>query len=126
MGRERCEFLGFKLRLKGGTLKISPRESALKKFKDEVRMKTRRAQPITPEVMVGILNHTVRGWGNYFGIGTVKVLFTELDRWIRTRVRSFIEKKKSSYANVRITNYALKEEYHLVSLETLIKPYSLK
>jgi len=124
--KERCEFLGFRLRMTGGKLMISPRKSAIEKFKDEIRRRSRRKQPIKPEEMIGMLNHTVRGWGNYFGIGTVKWLFTVLDRWIRTRVRSFIEKKKSKYSCVRITNHVLKTEYHLVSLVTLIKPYSLK
>ena len=122
---ERCEFLGFKLKMLGGKLLITPKENALKKFKEAIRILTRRGQPVKPQEMVGRLNKTIRGWGNYFGIGCVKWLFTVLDRWIRTRVRAFIEKKKTRYANRRIPNHILKSEYKLASIVTLIKPYSL-
>jgi len=123
--KEWCEFLGFKLKMSGGKLLITPKESALKKFKEAIRILTRRGQPVRPQEMVVRLNRTIRGWGNYFGIGSVKWLFTVLDGWIRTRVRAFIERKKTRYANRRIPNHILKSEYKLASLVALIKPYSL-
>lgn len=82
-------------------------------------------QPIKPKEMVGRLNSVIRGWGNYFKIGNVRWLFTILDRWTRTRVRTFIEKKKSGFARIRISKYVLKSEYNLTSLMTLVKPHSL-
>jgi len=118
-------FLGFKFRNIRGKRRYSPKEAAIKKFKTSVKRTTARKQPVKPEDMVGRLNLTIRGWGNYFKIGEVRVLYKELDVWIRTRVRSFIEKKKSDYARIRIPNHTLKSKYKLASLTTLIKPRTL-
>ena len=118
-------FLGFKFKRGGGRLFVTPKKKAIEKFKEAVRKTTRRRLSVKPKVMIGRLNSVIRGWGNYFRIGNIKYLFRELDKWIRTRVRTFIEKKKSRYAKVRITNYVLKTGYKLSSLMTLIKPRSL-
>ncbi|HEC87581.1 MAG TPA: group II intron reverse transcriptase/maturase [Thermoplasmatales archaeon] len=123
--KESFEFLGFKLKMGQGKLLITPRKKAIENFKEAVRILTRRRQPLTAKDMVGRLNDTIRGWGNYYKIGDIKKKFRTLDQWIRTRVRTFIEKKKSEYAKVRIPNYVLKSEYKLASLITLIKPHSL-
>jgi len=123
--RESFEFLGFKLKMGQGKLLITPRKKAIDKFKEAVRTLTRRRQPLTAKDMIGRLNNTIRGWGNYYKIGNVKKKFRTLDKWIRTRVRTFIEKKKSEYTKVRISNYVLNSEYKLASLITLIKPHSL-
>jgi hypothetical protein len=104
---------------------VTPKRKSIKKFKEAIRRVTWRRQPVKPEEMIGRLNSVIRGWGNYFKIGNVKWIFRNLDKWIRTRVRAFIEKKKSEYAKVRIPNYVLKSEYKLASLMTLIKPHSL-
>ena len=123
--KESFEFLGFKLKMGQGKLLITPRKKAIEKFKEAVRILTRRRQPLTAKDMVGRLNDTIRGWGNYYKIGDIKKKFRTLDQWIRTRVRSFIEKKISRYARIRLPNYVLKSEYKLTSLTTLIKPHSL-
>jgi group II intron reverse transcriptase/maturase len=122
---EEFEFLGFKFRIRRGKIRITPRDKSVEKFKDSVKQLTRRHQPIKPEQMVGRLNWTIRGWGNYFKIGDVKTLYKELDIWVRMRVRCFIEKKKSGYSRQRIPNYVLFTEYKLASLITLIDSHSL-
>ncbi len=118
-------FLGFNFKRAGGKVFVTPKEEAVEKFKDTVRTVTNRRRPLKPKELMGELNSVIRGWGNYFKIGDVKKLFTKLDKWIRTRVRTYIEKKKSDYAKRRISKYVLKSRYHLTSLMTLIKPYSL-
>ena len=45
--------------------------------------------------MIEDLNPTIRGWGNYFAIGTVAHLFRALDAWIRTRLRSKVRGSKA-------------------------------
>jgi len=126
MNQESFGFLGFKFKRVGGKLIVTPGEEAIRKFKDSVRAATNRRQPVKPKEMIGRLNSVIRGWGNYFKIGNVKWLFRNLDKWIRTRVRTFIEKKKSRYAQIRIPNYVLKSGYKLASLKTLINPHSLQ
>jgi len=118
-------FLGFNFKRAGGKVFVTPKDEAVEKFKDTVRAVTNRRRPLKPKELMGELNSVIRGWGNYFKIGDVKKLFTKLDKWIRTRVRTYIEKKKSDYAKRRISKYVLKSRYNLTSLMTLIKPHSL-
>jgi len=118
-------FLGFNLKRRNGKLMITPTKKAIEKFKETVRTMTHRGQPVKPWELIGRLNSVIRGWGNYFRIGNVKRLFERLDCWIRTRVRTFIERKKSRYARMRIPKHVLESGYKLVSLMTLIKPHSL-
>ena len=125
VNRESFGFLGFNFKRGGGKVFVTPRKEAVEKFKDTVRTVTWRRRPLKPKEMMGELNSVIRGWGNYFKIGNVKKLFTKLDKWIRTKVRTFIEKKKSEYAKRRISKYVLKSRYNLTSLMTLIKPHSL-
>lgn len=88
-----------------------PRKKALKQFKDKVRKKTKRQQPWPVEVIVGELNPIIRGWGNYFGNGNVKELFKRLDKWIRMRIRSYMEEKKAvKHQNKRIPNAVLRQK----------------
>lgn len=125
VNRESFEFLGFKLKRACGKVFITPKKDAIKKFKETIRIITWRNQPAKPEEVAGRLNSVIRGWGNYYKIGNIKRIFERLDCWIRTRMRTFIEKKKSCYAKARIPNRVLKSEYKLASLMTLIIPHSL-
>ncbi len=85
------EFLGFRF---NGRYR-SPRDKAKKKFKEEIKRRTRRQQPVNLETVIRFLNPVIRGWGNYFKEGTVKTLFSELDGYIRGRLRSFEAKKRN-------------------------------
>lgn len=68
---------------------VKPSPKALKKFKNRVKEITKRNQTINIEDLVkDKLNPYLRGWGNYFGHWHVKRLFTELDGWIRRRLRA--------------------------------------
>jgi len=110
------EFLGFKFYWKY----TRPREKSLQNFKDKVRNATRRQQGNNLNFVIGNLNPIVRGWGNYYKKSNIKALFRDLDRWIRMRLRAFIEKKKAiSHQNRRIPNKWL-EKQGLVSLSSLI------
>jgi len=96
-----------------------PRKKALKSFKDKVRKVTCRNQPWDIGFIIRELNPKIIGWGNYFGHGNVKGLFQRLDEWIRMRLRSYIEKKKSRNQNQRIPN-AVFQQKGLKSLLTLL------
>ena len=117
--RDGFDFLGFTFQ--GRFLR--PRPRALAGFKDQVRSRTRRKAPISLRVMVARLNPTLRGWGNYFAMGDVLVLFAELDSWIRMRLRSAARKRFRSRPgadNHRWPNH-LFEELGLVNLERLAR-----
>lgn len=98
------EFLGFAL--KGRSLQ--PRPAALERFKNRVRTLTRRQAPVSLARMIEDLNPTIRGWGNYFAIGTVAHLFVGLDQWIRTRLRSKVRGSKArQVSNQKMPNHVL-------------------
>ncbi len=85
------EFLGFHF---NGRWR-RPRDKARKKFKEEIKHRTRRQQPKNLEMVIESINPIIRGWGNYFKGGTVKKSFGELDGYIRGRLRSFEAKRRN-------------------------------
>src|SRR5659263_137997 len=85
------EFLGFHF---NGSWR-RPKDKAKKKFKEEIKRRTRRQQPVSIETVISFLNPVIRGWGNYFKGGTVKKLYGELDGYIRGRLRSFKAKRRT-------------------------------
>jgi len=86
------EFLGFHF---NGRWK-KPRDKAVKKFKSEVKHRTRRQQPLKLGTLIKLLNPIIRGWGNYFKDCTNKRRFKELDEYIRERLRCFKAKSRSN------------------------------
>jgi RNA-directed DNA polymerase len=117
--REGFEFLGFTFQ--GRFLR--PRPRALATFKDRVRSRTRRNAPVSLRVMVDGLNPTLRGWGNYFAMGDVVDLFTDLDKWIRMRLRSKARKRFKSNGGVDNHRWPnrLFDDLGLVRLEHLAR-----
>jgi len=85
------EFVGFKF---NGRWR-RPRDKAIKRFKDEIRYRTRRQQPRNLQMVIQNINPVIRGWGNYFGKGAGFKRFIHLDSWIRMRLRCFKAKKRS-------------------------------
>lgn len=78
-------FLGYTF--KGGFFHM-PSDKAIKKFKEKIKVITRKNQTVDlGELIKRRLNPVIRGWGRYFGIGFCKSLFRLLDSWIRRRLR---------------------------------------
>lgn len=108
---EGFEFLGFHFR--GYYLGIRAR--SLEKFKERVRAVTRRNQGRNVDAVLHDLNPVIRGYANYFGAANVSDVFTDLDAWVRMRIRSFRLKKRNRHANHRLPNRKL-EKWGLLSL----------
>lgn len=70
------------------TIYRRPKDKAVQKLKDTVRKLTRRNQTVSIDVVIRKLNPILQGWGNYFGYGSVKSRFGNLDGWIRRRLRA--------------------------------------
>jgi group II intron reverse transcriptase/maturase len=113
------EFVGFLVHRRY----LWPRIKSLDRFKDRVRILTRRQQPRNVREVIKNLSSTLRGFGNYFRIADVQGLFGELDAWIRMRLRCFMEKKRAvKFQNRRIPNRTF-ASMGLVSLEALRLAY---
>jgi RNA-directed DNA polymerase len=69
-----------------------PREKSLKKVQDTIRGKTKRTDGNSLATMIADLNQTLVGWFAYFQHSR-KYSFTDLDRWIRMRLRSILRKR---------------------------------
>jgi group II intron reverse transcriptase/maturase len=106
------EFLGFRFR----RLRLGVRPKAVEKFKDRIRIVTRRQQGRNVDAVIQDLNPILRGWACYFGVGEVTALFQRLDQWIRMRIRSFRLKRRTRTANGRLPNRKL-EKWGLLSLQ---------
>ena len=114
--RQGFEFLGYKIKrgvrlslpahkirsgAQPGELYAYPRDKSIQKFKDAVRLRTRRKLPMDTQELIEWLNPVIRGWGNYFAKAHVRKLFNRLNRWIVRRLWSHRHKRW----RCRITSY---------------------
>jgi len=79
------EFLGY--RFEGGRRYV--RSKSLKKFKDKIRLKTRRTRGDSIEQIISDLNPTIKGWFGYFKHAH-QYTFNSLDGFIRRRLRAIL------------------------------------
>jgi RNA-directed DNA polymerase len=82
------DFLGY--RFENG--KRTPRAKSLDKLKATIRAKTPRTSGESLFFVIAALNPTLRGWFEYFK-HSQKWTFTNLDGWIRMRLRSILRKR---------------------------------
>jgi RNA-directed DNA polymerase len=82
------DFLGYTFR---GRLRL-PRKKSLAKVKDTIRAKTRRQNGNSLTWIVGTLNATLHGWFGFFRHCHWTV-FTDMDSWVRGRLRSILRKR---------------------------------
>ena len=82
-------FLGFQIVQR----KIRISIKACKRFKEKVRVLTRRNNPLSMYALIAQLNTYLRGWVEYFRVQELRTMFRNLDRWIRSRLRSMQLKK---------------------------------
>jgi len=70
-----------------------PRKKSMKKFKDTIRVKTRRAQGHSLQRIIADLNPVLRGWYEYYKHSHNNV-FPSIDGWVRMRLRSILRKRR--------------------------------
>lgn len=86
-----------------------PRKKSVDKLKTAIRMKTPRIRGDSMERIVTDLNHTLRGWFEYFK-HSVGAAFPKLDAFARRRLRAILLKRHKvprhgdGYANMRWPN----------------------
>lgn len=109
------EFLGYHIKW-SYALYARPREKSLERFREKVRLITRRKRPVKLAEMIQQLNRLLRGWGNYYRKAHVRTLFYRLDCWILRRIWAFIAKKWRNQAWEKHPNRVLWDRYGLVRL----------
>ncbi len=70
-----------------------PRKKSLRKLKETIRVKTRRANGHSLSHIIADVNQTLRGWFEYFK-HSHRWTFSRLDSWIRMRLRSILRKRR--------------------------------
>lgn len=86
---EGFDFLGY--HFKAG--KRWPRKKSLKKVKDTIRAKTKRANGRSLDCIIADVNRTLRSWYPYYKHSRRKT-FKMLDGWVRKRLRSILRKRE--------------------------------
>ena len=104
--QESFTFLGYEFR----KAKRWPRKKSVQKLKEAIRAKTRRTNGDSLNCIVANVNQTLRGWFCYFQHSSHRQVFTELDQWVRMRLRSILGRRVGrsgrgrGFANVRWPN----------------------
>lgn len=73
-------------------LYVYPSKLKVQSFKNKIKETIKSNLNVSPYRLVNILNSIIRGWGNYFGIGTLRS-FSRLDHYIWYRIWRYLRKK---------------------------------
>ena len=84
----RPEFLGFSISNDGSERRIAPK--ALDKFKGRIRDMTRRTRGFSLQQLIKELKPYIVGWRGYFGFCQTPRVLTNLEAWIRRRLRLYL------------------------------------
>src|ERR1700719_3273036 len=85
---EERKFLGFSISNDGSERRIAPK--ALDKFKTQIRDRTRRTRGISLPQLIEQLTPYLIGWRGYFGFCQTPRVLTNLEAWIRRRLRAYL------------------------------------
>jgi RNA-directed DNA polymerase len=97
--RERFDFLGysfgphFSARTGREYLGYSPSQKSVKRMRENVSEHLRRGNPAPWDEVLERLNRKLRGWKQYFGLGSPWKAFRVLDEQVEDRVRHFLRKR---------------------------------
>ena len=91
------KFLGYRL-LTDGRLSLAP--ESLKRARDKVRALSKRSRGRSFEQVVSELNVFLKGWYNYFKLIETYSVFTQLDGWIRRKLRCYKLTQKKNFKSL--------------------------
>ncbi len=84
---------GFYKDFKAGEWKCRPHKDSVEKFKRKLKSLTIRNQSMKFSTRIQRLNWVIRGWINYFALGSMKTAMNDIDAHLRTRLRVIIWKQ---------------------------------
>ena len=91
----KSEFLGFGFWKNGNEWKCKPLNSRKSRLYDKLRAVTcrRKAAALPLSVTVTQVNEILRGWINYYSIGSMKLFLKKTGEWLRHRIRVIMVKQ---------------------------------
>lgn len=88
-----------------GGLYVYPSKTKVQMFKNKIKSTIIKNLNVSPFRLVKILNPIITGWGNYFGIGTLRI-FARLDHYIYYRLWRYLRRKYKKVSTKKlITRY---------------------
>jgi RNA-directed DNA polymerase len=72
------------------TIYIFPSKASQRNVRRRMKFFTKRRAPMSPDEFVQRINHTVRGWANYYRHTNASEAFRRLQRFINTRFRRYL------------------------------------
>lgn len=78
---------------KDGQWKAKPHKDSIERFKRKLKQLTKRSWPVTMDYRIMRINQVIRGWINYFRIGSMKERLRKIDERLRTRMRIAVWKQ---------------------------------
>ena len=110
----KSNFLGFTFWKDSNGWKCKPckdrKEKLYTKIKETLKRKVAAAEPLS--YIFTKVNQTVKGWINYFRIGSMKTFIAEFGQWLRHKIRVIIikqwKKPKRIYVNLQRINKRFK------------------
>ena len=89
----KLKYLGFGLWKGTEGWKARPHGDSITKFKRKLKQLTKRSWSVSMDYRIERLNQVIRGWINYFRIGSMKQVLARIDEHLRTRIRIVIWKQ---------------------------------
>lgn len=108
------QFLGFTFYKNGENWKCIPTEDRKKRLYEKIKVILSRKHAVSRPLAITFtkVNQTVRGWINYFRIGSLKRFLDEFGQWLRHKIRCIIikqwKKPMTIYRNLMKLNKACK------------------
>ena len=108
------EFLGFSFYKDSQGWKCRPTENRKKRLYEKIKVVLSRKQAVSRRLSITFtkVNQIVRGWINYFKIGSIKAFLDKFGQWLRHKIRCIIIKQwkrpKTIYRNLMALNIKYK------------------
>jgi Group II intron, maturase-specific domain len=103
-----------------------PTRKSIRRFRDRVRMLTRRSAPRKTAQLIKELNPALRGWVEYYKRAHVRTPFHKLDGWIVRRLWSHRFCRWRSRGWIDLPKVTLYEEFGLVNLISCFNGFECK
>ena len=127
--KESFDFLGFSFHVRRSRKSgkhyphVEPSKRSIQRIKDRIKQLTgRRRTPVPMEWVIGDVNRTLRGWGNYFHHRNCTGVFSNVkmhvEEQVRTQLRRRHKLKSRGKAYQRFPGHRIYERYGLYKLPT--------